>query len=159
MILSWVLPIPYKEKVLIWGRKRHGLISDQEIPGFWNGLVQILQLSVEIFWPKSCIPNYYGQDECLNVFRHNNYVTCIQLNPNDDNYFISNLLWTRIFHVRPHSIGETRFLFVRNWFFLKKKLESPLILFDFWRENKTRNKTPKNDSIIFGKTCLWKTRV
>ena len=23
-------------------------------------------------------------------------------------------LWTRIFHVRPHSIGETRFLFVRN---------------------------------------------
>ena len=23
-------------------------------------------------------------------------------------------LWTRIFHVRPHSIGETRFLFVKN---------------------------------------------
>ena len=26
--------------------------------------------------------------------------------------FIS--LWTRIFHVCPHSIGETRFLFVKN---------------------------------------------
>ena len=25
-----------------------------------------------------------------------------------------DLLWTRIFHVRPHSIGETRFLFVKN---------------------------------------------
>uniref|UniRef100_F6H9N2 Uncharacterized protein n=1 Tax=Vitis vinifera TaxID=29760 RepID=F6H9N2_VITVI len=23
-------------------------------------------------------------------------------------------LWTRIFHVHPHSIGETRFLFVKN---------------------------------------------
>ena len=46
-------------------------------------------------------------------------------------------LWTRIFHVRPHSIGETRFffLFVKNWFF-EKKLESPPILFLFWRENK-----------------------
>ena len=39
-------------------------------------------------------------------------------------------LWTRIFHVRPHSIGKTRFLFVKIWF-LKKKLESPLILFLF----------------------------
>ena len=68
------------------------MIGDQEIPGFRNGLVQILQLSVEIFWPESCIPNYCGQDECLKVFRRNNYVTCIQLNPIDDNYFISNLL-------------------------------------------------------------------
>ena len=25
-----------------------------------------------------------------------------------------NRVWTRIFHVRPHSIGETRFLFVKN---------------------------------------------
>ena len=77
---------------MIQGRKRHGLISDQEIPGFRKGLVQILRLSVEIFWPESCLPNYCGQDECLNVFRRNNYVTCIQLNPIDDNYFISNSL-------------------------------------------------------------------
>ena len=24
------------------------------------------------------------------------------------------IMWTRIFHVRPHSICETRFLFVKN---------------------------------------------
>ncbi|XWS33178.1 hypothetical protein CRYUN_Cryun22dG0057300 [Craigia yunnanensis] len=30
-----------------------------------------------------------GCDQCLNVFHHNNYVTCIQFNPIDDNYFIS----------------------------------------------------------------------
>ncbi|KAJ4951551.1 hypothetical protein NE237_028383 [Protea cynaroides] len=30
-----------------------------------------------------------GSDECLNVFHHNNYVTCIQFNPVDDRYFIS----------------------------------------------------------------------
>ncbi|XP_042493158.1 WD repeat-containing protein 44-like [Macadamia integrifolia] len=30
-----------------------------------------------------------GSDECLNVFRHNNYVTCIQFNPVDDGHFIS----------------------------------------------------------------------
>ena len=26
----------------------------------------------------------------------------------------TSILWTRIFHVRPHSIGETRFLLVKN---------------------------------------------
>ena len=40
------------------------------------------------------------------------------------------LLWTRIFHVRPHSIGETLFLFVKNYLVLEK-LEPPLILFLF----------------------------
>ncbi|OMO98311.1 hypothetical protein COLO4_14002 [Corchorus olitorius] len=30
-----------------------------------------------------------GCDQCLNVFHHSNYVTCIQFNPIDDNYFIS----------------------------------------------------------------------
>ncbi|KAM4117310.1 hypothetical protein ACB094_02G114100 [Castanea mollissima] len=30
-----------------------------------------------------------GCDECLNVFRHNDYVTCVQFDPVDDNYFIS----------------------------------------------------------------------
>ncbi|CBI22340.3 unnamed protein product, partial [Vitis vinifera] len=34
---------------LLYNRKRHGLIGDQEIPGCQNGLVQILQLSVETF--------------------------------------------------------------------------------------------------------------
>ncbi|CAK9142647.1 unnamed protein product [Ilex paraguariensis] len=30
-----------------------------------------------------------GSDDCLNVFQHNNYVTCIQFNPADESYFIS----------------------------------------------------------------------
>lgn len=30
-----------------------------------------------------------GCDQCLGVFRHNDYVTCIQVNPVDKNYFIS----------------------------------------------------------------------
>ncbi|KAI9108718.1 hypothetical protein K1719_020365 [Acacia pycnantha] len=30
-----------------------------------------------------------GCDQCLSVFRHNDYVTCIQVNPVDGNYFIS----------------------------------------------------------------------
>ena len=35
-----------------------------------------------------------------------------------------------------------------------EKLESPLILFYFKRKNKTRKKTLKNNSIVFGKACL-----
>ncbi|KAL5551544.1 hypothetical protein UlMin_001720 [Ulmus minor] len=30
-----------------------------------------------------------GYDRCLRVFSHNNYVTCVDFNPLDDNYFIS----------------------------------------------------------------------
>ncbi|XP_058084402.1 uncharacterized protein LOC131232222 [Magnolia sinica] len=30
-----------------------------------------------------------GRDRCIKVFSHNNYVTCVQFNPADDNYFIS----------------------------------------------------------------------
>ncbi|XP_062120062.1 uncharacterized protein LOC133834460 [Humulus lupulus] len=30
-----------------------------------------------------------GCDNCLNVFSHSNYVTCVQFNPVDDDYFIS----------------------------------------------------------------------
>ncbi|KAF8379984.1 hypothetical protein HHK36_027452 [Tetracentron sinense] len=30
-----------------------------------------------------------GCDQCLKVFSHNNYVTCVQFNPVDDNFFIS----------------------------------------------------------------------
>ena len=40
-------------------------------------------------------------------------------------------LWTRIFHVRPHSIGETRFFIIFEKLIFEKKLESPLILFLF----------------------------
>ena len=67
-------------------------------------------------------------------------------------------VWTRIFHVRPHLIGEIRF-FIYLWKidFWKKSWSRHLFYFYFWRENKTRNKKKKkNDSIIFGKACLWK---
>ncbi|KAL5818722.1 hypothetical protein ACOSQ4_022564 [Xanthoceras sorbifolium] len=30
-----------------------------------------------------------GCDQCLNVFQHSNFVTCVQFNPIDDNYFVS----------------------------------------------------------------------
>ncbi|TMX01813.1 hypothetical protein EJD97_023554 [Solanum chilense] len=30
-----------------------------------------------------------GQDQCLGVYSHNNYVTCVEFNPIDDNLFIS----------------------------------------------------------------------
>ncbi|KAK4363808.1 hypothetical protein RND71_019049 [Anisodus tanguticus] len=30
-----------------------------------------------------------GHDECLGVYSHNNYVTCVEFNPMNDNYFIS----------------------------------------------------------------------
>lgn len=33
-----------------------------------------------------------GCDKCLRVFSHNNYVTCVDFNPVDDNYFISGSL-------------------------------------------------------------------
>ncbi|VFQ67938.1 unnamed protein product [Cuscuta campestris] len=33
-----------------------------------------------------------GHDQCLGVFPHNNYVTCVEFNPLDDNYFISGSL-------------------------------------------------------------------
>ena len=41
-----------------------------------------------------------------------------------------NNVWTHIFHVRPHLIDETRFLFVKKYLVLEK-LEPPLILFLF----------------------------
>ena len=67
------------------------------------------------------------------------------------NIYISNTLWTRIFHVRHHSMA--RLVFIGEKLVLEKT-ESPLILFYFKRENKTRRKTLKSDSIVFGKACI-----
>ena len=52
----------------------------------------------------------------------------------------SMYMCTCIFHVRPHSMA--RLIFIGEKLVLKK-LESPLILFYFKRENKTRKKTLK----------------
>ncbi|KAK6287352.1 hypothetical protein POUND7_013531 [Theobroma cacao] len=46
-----------------------------------------------------------GCDQCLNVFHHNNYVTCIQFNPIDDNYFISGSIDGK---VRIWGVSEKR---------------------------------------------------
>ncbi|KAE8680709.1 U-box domain-containing protein 27 [Hibiscus syriacus] len=46
-----------------------------------------------------------GCDQCLNVFHHNNYVTCIQLNPIDNNYFISGSIDGK---VRIWGVSEKR---------------------------------------------------
>lgn len=46
-----------------------------------------------------------GSDECLGVFHHNDYVTCIQFNPVDDNYFISGSIDGK---VRVWVISEGR---------------------------------------------------
>ena len=55
-------------------------------------------------------------------------------------FFLFYLIWTRIFHMRPHLIGETRFYLWKNCF---GKSELPLILFYFKRKNKIRKKTLK----------------
>ncbi|KAL4291824.1 hypothetical protein GQ457_14G002850 [Hibiscus cannabinus] len=46
-----------------------------------------------------------GCDQCLNVFRHSDYVTCIQFNPIDDNYFISGSIDGK---VRIWGVSEKR---------------------------------------------------
>ncbi|XVF17042.1 hypothetical protein REPUB_Repub10bG0082700 [Reevesia pubescens] len=46
-----------------------------------------------------------GCNQCLNVFHHNNYVTCIQFNPIDDNYFISGSIDGK---VRIWGVSEKR---------------------------------------------------
>ncbi|KAA8526110.1 hypothetical protein F0562_007790 [Nyssa sinensis] len=49
-----------------------------------------------------------GQDQCLRVFSHNNYVTCIEFNPVDDNYFISGSIdgKVRIWEVRGCQVVD-----------------------------------------------------
>ena len=45
-------------------------------------------------------------------------------------------MWTRIFHVHPHSIGETRFLFSEDVVFGKVGVTIYFILFYFKRKIK-----------------------
>ena len=63
-------------------------------------------------------------------------------------------VWTRIFHVCPYSIGETRFLFVKNNFW--KSRSRHLFYFYFKGKIKQERKTLKCDSIIFGKSMSLK---
>ncbi|RAL39891.1 hypothetical protein DM860_013092 [Cuscuta australis] len=50
-----------------------------------------------------------GSDECLGVFHHNNYVTCVQFNPADENLFISGCIDGK---VRVWQVTEKR---VADW--------------------------------------------
>ncbi|CAA3011166.1 WD repeat-containing 44 [Olea europaea subsp. europaea] len=47
-----------------------------------------------------------GSDECLGIFHHSNYVTCVQFNPGDENYFISGSIdgKVRIFGVTKKRV-------------------------------------------------------
>lgn len=47
-----------------------------------------------------------GHDQCLKVFSHNNYVTCVEFNPVDENYFISGSIdgKVRIWEVRGRQV-------------------------------------------------------
>ena len=62
-------------------------------------------------------------------------------------------MWTRIFCVRPHSIGETHFYFVKNYSFGKIRVATYFIL--FLKEKIKQEKNPKKRLYyFFGKTCL-----
>ncbi|KAK7247556.1 hypothetical protein RIF29_42441 [Crotalaria pallida] len=49
-----------------------------------------------------------GHNRCLSVFRHNDYVTCIQFNPVDENYFISGSIdgKVRIWGIREERVVD-----------------------------------------------------
>lgn len=51
----------------------------------WSSNERLLSSSVD----KTVRLWQVGHDECLRVFSHNNYVTCVEFNPVDNNYFIS----------------------------------------------------------------------
>ncbi|KAK6936651.1 WD40 repeat [Dillenia turbinata] len=55
-----------------------------------------------------------GCDHCIKVFAHNNYVTCIQFNPVDDDYFISGSIDGK---VRIWAISDCR---VVDWTDIKE---------------------------------------
>ena len=90
----------------------------------------------------------------LNVLRYEDNLVAIP------SFMLHTLLWTDIFHVRPHSIDKIRFYLVEKFIFGKFGVTTYFILFYFKRENKTRKKTLKKWlHIFFGKTCLWKTLI
>ncbi|CAI9759333.1 unnamed protein product [Fraxinus pennsylvanica] len=49
-----------------------------------------------------------GHDQCQGIYSHNNYVTCIEFNPVDDNYFISGSIdgKIRIWEVRDCRVSD-----------------------------------------------------
>ena len=65
-------------------------------------------------------------------------------------------MWTRIYHVHPHSIGETRFYFGKVKILVLEKIGvATYFYFYFKGKIKQERKTLKNDSIIFGKRHVF----
>ncbi|KAL4352987.1 hypothetical protein GQ457_06G043190 [Hibiscus cannabinus] len=78
----------------------HGHASDV-LDLAWSGANFLVSSSMDKtvrLWQVGC-------DRCLNVFRHNNYVTCIQFNPIDHNYFITGSIDGK---VRIWGVSEKR---------------------------------------------------
>ncbi|KAL8130540.1 LOW QUALITY PROTEIN: hypothetical protein V2J09_019695 [Rumex salicifolius] len=78
-------------------------LSEKPVCSFHGHLDDVLDLS----WSKSQLLLSSSMDKtvrlwdlssktCLNVFSHNDYVTCIQFNPVDDRYFISGSLDAKV---------------------------------------------------------------
>ncbi|KAG0631305.1 hypothetical protein M758_1G242300 [Ceratodon purpureus] len=51
---------------------------------------------------------HISYEECLRVFSHNDYVTCVQFNPVDDSYFLSGALddKLRIWNIAEHQVVD-----------------------------------------------------
>ena len=65
-------------------------------------------------------------------------------------------MWTRIYHVHPHSISETRFYFGKVKILVLEKIGvATYFYFYFKGKIKQERKTLKNDSIIFGKRHVF----
>ncbi|GMI99366.1 hypothetical protein like AT1G48870 [Hibiscus trionum] len=78
----------------------HGHASDV-LDLAWSGANFLVSASMDKtvrLWQVGC-------DRCLNVFHHNNYVTCIQFNPIDQNYFITGSIDGK---VRIWGVSEKR---------------------------------------------------
>nr|GLL47542.1 WD repeat-containing protein 44-like [Ipomoea trifida] len=58
---------------------------DEVLALYWSRNGYLLSSSVD----KTARLWQVGHDQCLGVYPHNNYVTCVEFNPVDDNYFIS----------------------------------------------------------------------
>ncbi|WCJ28293.1 Transducin/WD40 repeat-like superfamily protein [Euphorbia peplus] len=78
-------------------------LSDKPLCSFFGHLDDVLDLS----WSRSQLLLSSSMDKtvrlwdmetksCLKLFAHNDYVTCIQFNPMDDNYFISGSLDNKV---------------------------------------------------------------
>ena len=107
--------------------------------------------------PPEAIAKHQLKLDFLSIVNHSRLIDVLLESPKLISLTWPSLLWTRIFHVHPHSIGETRILlFCEKLIFGKKSWSRHLFYFIFKGENKTRNKTLKNDSIIFGKSVSLK---